>query len=205
MKGKLLINLLIIINLLIVLLFNLYPIIYKDHIMEYSNQYELDPYLVLAVIKVESNFDKDARSKKDAKGLMQISNQTGKWAFESLSLDNFTPTRLYDPKTNIRIGTWYLNKLIRQFDSIDLALASYNAGSGNVEGWLKDKAYSDDGTSLERIPFNETKEYVDKVNKSYTLYKKIYRKEYFLTENNILDKTIFKLRERATKYIRKLR
>ncbi|MDY0234698.1 MAG: lytic transglycosylase domain-containing protein [Gudongella sp.] len=184
---------------------SLYPLMYKDLINKYSQEYELDPFLVLSVIKRESSFDENAISKKHAKGLMQISDSTGQWAAESLNIEKYNMDLLYDPETNIRIGTWYLSKLIKQFGSIDLALAAYNAGSGNVQAWLKDNNYSEDGKSLSYIPFIETREYISKVEKSYNAYKIIYWHPYFLENENIFDNVCLKSRELIIKIVRKLR
>ena len=183
----------------------LYPILYKEYVNKYSKEYGLDPFLVLSVIKTESSFDENAISNKDARGLMQISDRTGKWAAESLNLKNYNVDSLYNPEINIKIGTWYLNKLIGQFRDIDLALAAYNAGSGNVQTWLKDKNYSKDGETLNQIPFNETREYISKVQKNYNIYRIIYWHPYFLENENIFDNVFLKTRELIVKIARKLR
>lgn len=154
-----------------------YPIGYKSMILEYSKEYNLDPYLVASIINVESKFDKDAISQKDARGLMQISPSTGKWASEVLELENYKEDILFDPETNIRIGTWFLSTLFKEFDgNLDLVLAAYNAGSGNVNKWLNDEKYIDDKNNLAIIPFKETEEYLVRVNKSYKVYSTVYKK-----------------------------
>ena len=146
-------------------------------IVEYSKEYDLDPYLVASIINVESKYDKDAISQKGARGLMQISPSTGKWASEVLGIDNYSEDILFDPETNIRIGTWYLDTLFKEFDyNLELVLAAYNAGSGNVSKWLKDEKYSNDRTSLSIIPFKETEDYLVRVNQSYKVYSTLYKK-----------------------------
>lgn len=205
MKSKIFIMLVIGIVFISVSIAAFYPIVYKDIVNKYSEEYELDPFLVLSVIKRESSFDEKAISKKDAKGLMQISDKTGQWAAESLNIENYSNDSLYDPETNIRIGSWYLNKLIKQFGDIELALTAYNAGSGNVQSWLKDKNYSDDGKSLVYIPFNETREYISKVQKSYEIYSIIYWHPYFLEEENVFDNIFLKSRDLIIKIVRKFR
>jgi soluble lytic murein transglycosylase len=158
----------------------LYPIKYKDMVIKYSATYGLDPYLVFALINVESHYKPDAESQKDAKGLMQITPSTGKWAAEKVGIGDFEDSMLYDPGVNLRLGCWYLSSLKNEFglreseSDIVLMLASYNGGSGNVKSWLKNKEYSPTGTSLEQIPFNETRHYVDKVLKEYEIYKLLY-------------------------------
>lgn len=154
----------------------MYPIDHLEYIKEYSEEFDLDPWLVVSVIWVESKFDSDARSSKDARGLMQVTPQTGAWAAEKLELEGYDDDMLYQPKTNINIGCWYLDNLRSEFDgNLDLVIAAYNGGSGNVTDWLKDNRYSDDGKSLKEIPFEETKNYVEKVFTTRDKYKEIYQ------------------------------
>lgn len=156
----------------------MYPIEHIEHIKKYSQEYNLDPFLVLSVIKVESKFDSQAVSNKDARGLMQITPQTGQWAAEKINIENYNDQLLYEPQVNIRIGTWYLDNLRTQFDGrMPLVIAAYNGGSGNVSKWLSDQRYSEDGKTLKEIPFNETKNYVEKVFNAYDKYKEIYEDE----------------------------
>lgn len=155
----------------------IYPYKYDEYINKYSDEYEIDPYLVLAVMKTESNFNKEAVSKKNAKGLMQIMDETGEWIAKEMEINYFTPSMLFDPELNIRMGCWYIKNLEEEFDgNSDLVLAAYNGGSGNVNKWLSDEEYSEDGENLSYIPFPETKKYVDKVKTSYSIYKYLYSK-----------------------------
>lgn len=156
----------------------MYPIEYKKYVDKYSEEYNLDPFLVLSIIKVESKFDEKATSNKDARGLMQVTPKTGEWAAEKIGIEGFESEQLYDPETNIKIGCWYLDNLRTQFDSnLQLIVAAYNGGSGNVTKWLADSEYSDDGKILKKIPFEETENYVTRVFSSYEKYKKIYAKD----------------------------
>ncbi|OGO80317.1 MAG: lytic transglycosylase [Clostridiales bacterium GWC2_40_7] len=153
----------------------MFPVKYKEYVSTYSGKYNLDPFLVLAIIKVESKFDPDAVSHKNARGLMQISLKTGQWGADVLKLDGYDGNSLYDPETNISIGCWYLNVLAEEFDgNTDLILAAYNGGSGNVREWLKNKAYSSTGKSLDKVPFRETDNYIKKVTNYRSIYKKLY-------------------------------
>lgn len=166
-----------------------YPISYQRLIDKYSKEFDVDPYLIAAIINVESRYDKDALSPKDARGLMQISSSTGHWGGKALSIEDFQLNTLFDPETNIRIGSWYLNTLSKEFDdNFQLILAAYNGGSGNVNKWIKNPQYSDDGKSLKEIPFKETKDYVDKVSKNYNIYKILYKDKF----NNISTDKEFK-------------
>lgn len=155
-----------------------YPLSYETHIKKYSKEYDINPYLVAAVIKVESNFEKEAISKKNARGLMQLTPSTAKWAAEKIKIDNFDVAMLFDPETNIRMGCWYINDLRREFGpDMKILLAAYNGGRGNVKKWLKDEEHSKDGKNLDYIPFKETDEYVKKVEVNYNIYKYLYGDE----------------------------
>ena len=156
-----------------------YPMSYRNSINIYSKQFNVDPYLVAAIINVESSYDKTAISNKEARGLMQISPTTGQWAAEDLSIEDFSLDLLFEPEINIMIGTWYLNMLSDEFDhNIQLILAAYNGGSGNVRKWLENDEYCEDGIYLKKIPFKETRDYVEKVLKNYKVYKILYRDEF---------------------------
>lgn len=159
---------------------NFYPMEYKDQVIKYSKIYDIDPCMVFALINVESHYDANALSNKDARGLMQITSSTGKWAAVKMGIKNFKESMLYNPEINIRIGCWYLNNLKSEFrldndeESSILVLAAYNGGSGNVEKWLTDKEYSQSGTTLDQIPFPETKQYIEKVFRDQKMYEWLY-------------------------------
>ena len=152
----------------------IYPLKHQDIITKYSDMYKLDPYLIMGIISCESGFKENANSHKGAMGLMQIKQDTAKWCIDHFEL-NADIKDIYSPETNIFIGCAYMSYLIEVFDGdIETAIAAYNAGQGNVKKWLVDKRYSDDGKSLKDIPFDETKDYVEKVLKRYDTYKKLY-------------------------------
>jgi len=110
-------------------------------ILKYSRKYKVDPALVLAIINAESEFEHPSISHKGAIGLMQLMPQTA----DQLGIDPF------DIEENIKGGIKHLSFLLSNFDSVELAVAAYNAGSGNVK---KHKGIP---------PFKETKRYVRKV------------------------------------------
>lgn len=158
-----------------VILKSFFPLEYEKSIIEYSEMYNVDPNLVAAVINTESKFVVDASSTKGAIGLMQIMPDTGKWIAEKLELSNFNEEIIADPEINIRMGTWYLKKLSEDFNGdYILVLAAYNGGPGNVTKWLEDEKYSSDGENLHKIPFKETKSYVQKVKFNHRIYKYLY-------------------------------
>ncbi len=144
-----------------------YPVAYSEYIYKYADENQLDPYLVMAVIKVESNFVPEAHSGY-AGGLMQLTEETAQWNADEMGISYFD---YMDPETNIKLGCHYLNHLIQNYDNIDTALAAYNGGMGNVAKWLSDSRYSDDGKTLKDIPFPETRNYVIKVNEAWTHYR----------------------------------
>lgn len=156
----------------------IYPLRYRENVAKYSARYNIDPYLVFAIIKAESNFNPKAVSRKSAKGLMQITDKTGAWGAEKTKIENFDTNALYDPEININIGCWYLSNLMKEFNgNIDLVIAAYNGGSGNVNEWIKNSANNRDGNMLPNIPFKETREFQKKVKKFYYIYRQLYEDE----------------------------
>lgn len=183
MKNKK-ITIVVLLVLFVVLLLNInnilkiiYPIKYSDYIYKYSKEYGLDPYLVAAVIKTESNYNTNAESAQKARGLMQITGTTGEWISSGMKITDFSNDKLFEPEYNIKMGCWYLNDLEKEFyGNTDLVLAAYNGGRGNVNKWLKNSDNSTDGRSLKYIPFKETDKYVKKVKTMYNIYIRLYRK-----------------------------
>ena len=153
----------------------LYPIEHKEIIIKYGQMHKVDPLLLAALIKTESNFEPRAESRKGAKGLMQITPSTGEWIAKTIGVNDFNEDMLFDPETNIMLGSWYIEHLTNYYKgSFELVFAAYNGGRGNVDKWLKDKNLSSDGITLDTIPFSETKNYLEKLRKNYNSYKIIY-------------------------------
>ncbi len=153
----------------------LFPGKYFETVTKYSKEYNIDPYLVLAVIKCESNFNINALSQKDAKGLMQIIDSTAAEANKNHTNQDID---LYDIDTNIRLGCKYLSTLISKYNgNYYLAICAYNAGIGNVGKWLKDGTidYNLNDEAENNIPFDETKKYLRKVINTYRIYKFLYK------------------------------
>jgi soluble lytic murein transglycosylase len=151
-----------------------YPRGYWKYVQKYSKEYGLDPYLVYAVIREESRFKSRALSRSWAHGLMQIIPSTGRSLSRLLGM-SYSRWKLYNPRVNIQMGTYYLANLIKRFDgSVELALAGYNGGPVRVKKWLKKYKKIDIDEFVEDIPFRETRNYVKKVIKSYYGYKRTY-------------------------------
>ncbi|MCM8710357.1 lytic transglycosylase domain-containing protein [Clostridium sp. SYSU_GA19001] len=173
---------LVIILLLIINVFYIvklcFPLRYTEWILRYSKEYDLSPYLVAAVIKTESNFKPKAKSNKGAYGLMQITSLTGEWAAKEMKIENYKEDMLLEPEFNIKMGCWYIDNLKKEFKgNMDLVLAAYNGGRGNVQKWLADLNNSKDGKNLHYIPFKETDQYVKRVKVNYNIYKFLYGKK----------------------------
>ncbi len=138
-----------------------------------ANRYGLDPNILLAVMRVESAYQKHIVSYAGAVGLMQIMPRTGQLIARELGREDFTPADLLDPRLNLEFAAWYLISLIHRFDGrLPLAIAAYNGGPHNVQRWIQESA---DGTPvdvlLERIPFTQTHRYVRKVLVYYDAYR----------------------------------
>lgn len=148
-----------------------YPVNYFDIINKNAKKYDLDPIFIASVIHAESKFRVLAHSNKDAKGLMQLTTRTAEWAATEIGLEDYTEDSVFEPQINIELGSWYLSRLLNQYDGdYVLALSAYNAGSGNVSKWLGDENYSKDGESLYYIPFPETRNYIERVEFNTKVY-----------------------------------
>lgn len=148
------------------------PLKYEGYIEKYSEEYGLDKYLVMGVIRAESSFRNDAHSGV-ARGLMQLTDDTARWIAGKLDID-YNEDMVLKPEVNIKMGCYYLAYLKEHFKDTIAALAAYNAGMGNVTEWLGDSRYSEDGKTLQSIPFGETKRYVKRVEILSRLYEKLY-------------------------------
>ena len=156
----------------------IYPLEHKEKIIKYGQIHKIDPPLLAALIKTESNFEAYAESSKGAKGLMQITPSTGQWIAQTIGLEGFEESMLFDPEVNIMLGSWYIEHLAEYYNgSFELVFAAYNGGRGNVDKWLKDKSLSSDGRILNEIPFPETENFVKKLKKNYYIYQHIYKWE----------------------------
>lgn len=137
---------------------------------KYGDKYGVDPYLVMAVIKVESSFDAHALSSSAAIGLMQIKMSTYGDICAEIGTE-YSEHALYDPETNVRAGTYYLSWLKGQLGEMRETIVAYYYGIGNVKRMLSDGEYSSDGVTLiyEKIP-DAAKSYLDRVLTEYNKY-----------------------------------
>lgn len=147
-----------------------FPIRYLD-IIE-ANAGELETSFVLAVIMAESSFNSHAESRVGAQGLMQLMPPTAADMAARMGMADFEPHHVWKPEINIAIGTFYLNWLKTRYNgNLDLVLAAYNAGLGRVDTWLADPELSQDGITLDTIPFPETYNYLNRIRQFQLIYR----------------------------------
>ncbi|MEX2415837.1 MAG: lytic transglycosylase domain-containing protein [Paenibacillaceae bacterium] len=172
----------------------IYPIHYQDEIRSASSQSQLDPFLVSAIIRVESNFKSDKISSKGAIGLMQLMPDTAEWITNITGSAENIANRLTIPEVNIQVGTWYISSLQKQFeqriakmdsnqDRIALVAAAYNAGPGNVNKWLEDGTWDGSYGKLAYIPFGETRHFVQRILYYYKKHERYYSEIWYNRES----------------------
>ena len=164
----------------------MYPCGHSSLVEKYAAEYSLPPELVYAIIRTESSFREDAVSPAGAKGLMQITDDTNDWIARVMGEKSWLDesdgstadghSELFEPELNIRRGCFFVRYLIDEFGRIEEALAAYNAGIGRVRGWLADADLTDEygGLEVDKIPIDETRNYIGKVLDAENKYKKLY-------------------------------
>lgn len=147
---------------------------YQDQITETSENFNIDPLLTASIVKVESDFDNDAQSHQGAQGLMQLLDDTARHSAEVIGMDYY-PEKLNDIDYNLKLGVGYYNYLIKYYNNQKLALAAYNGGVGNVDKWINDGVLDKENPDISKIPFEETRQYVTKIESTYDVYKTFYK------------------------------
>jgi len=149
------------------------PVRFESLIKRYSQQNDLDPYLILSLIREESFFKTDAVSTARAYGLMQILLGTAR----EVANKKIQRRDLFQPETNIRLGTKYLKHLINKYQGkTHLALAAYNAGDSRVDRWIERFGHAPDDEFIEMIPITATRTYVKNIYRNYFYYKLYHRR-----------------------------
>lgn len=152
-----------------------YPLLYVSEIRTAAEKYDVDIALICGIIKTESNFDPDAESDAGAYGLMQLTEDTFIWMQTFYREGNdYTFSDLSDPALNIDYGTQVISVLLEMYKDEDTAVCAYNGGLGNVDEWLADPQYSDDGIHLKTVPFPETENYRHLVAQNKSIYRQLY-------------------------------
>lgn len=159
-------------------LYDDYPIRYRELLLDAARRYNLDPRLLLAIMKQESGFNASAKSPAAARGLLQLVFDTAVKYNVAAGFPNLKPDDLYDPRTNIEIGSAYIAALKGMFSGLDEAVAaSYNAGEDNAARWLARTNPKDPGIFAAEVGFSETKNYVYKVMGNYRAYRTLYKED----------------------------
>ncbi|MGH7827516.1 MAG: tetratricopeptide repeat protein [Candidatus Binatia bacterium] len=152
-----------------------FPLAYWDKIREKAREQDLDPYLILALIRQESLFDTRARSSAAALGLMQLIPSTAVRIAKQIGLRPPGREELFEPEINLTLGTRYLKDLLHRYsNNWHKAIAAYNAGENAVDRWEREIETEDSEEFVERIPYFETRQYVKLVLRNHRIYKRIY-------------------------------
>ncbi len=155
----------------------LFPMPYEKSLRARSKPHKLDPYLMAALIRQESEFNPGAISSAGARGLMQIMPATGKRIAARLGIRGFRSRHLYRADTSLRFGTFHFRKIQDRFKHrIAYTLAAYNAGEHRVEEWMTRENFKDLEEFTETIPFTETRGYVQSVFRNAQIYRALYGK-----------------------------
>ncbi len=154
---------------------NTYPLKYQTEIQTACEKYGVDQTLIYGVIKTESDFDPNAKSAAGAIGLMQLMPETFTWMQTMYKDENqYSFEDLYDPALNIDYGVETLSVLLKMYGDEETAVCAYNGGLGNVNQWLENSEYSDDGKTLKKVPFAETDNYRRTVERNKSIYQYLY-------------------------------
>ncbi|HUJ27619.1 MAG TPA: transglycosylase SLT domain-containing protein [Myxococcales bacterium] len=151
-----------------------YPLAFREEIARAAQSFSIPADLLQALMREESALDPRALSSTGALGLTQVMPATARALARKLRIQDYQTARLYEPSVNIRIGGAYLGELYARFQHPALALASYNAGPGNVSGWLKARGTLPLDAFVEEIPLDETRGYVKRCLRSFAAYQFLY-------------------------------
>jgi soluble lytic murein transglycosylase len=165
-----------------------FPVYYSNQVHNNALRHDLDPAIVLGLIRQESIFNKDAESSVGARGLMQIMPRTGMQIARELKEKWLSDNSLFNPDVNVRYGAFYYKKLLKQFHGhFALAIAAYNAGSGRVAKWLPSAQSVPADIWIETIPFKETRKYVTSVLSYSIIYQQLMQRKGLKIKELMLD------------------
>ena len=152
----------------------LFPKPYWYDLKRFSTSNGLDPNLVAALIRQESEFNPNAVSRSNAVGLMQLLPRVGRDVARQQKLRSFTTNQLFTPAINLQLGTHYFRTMVDKFGAVEYALAAYNAGDDRVQEWQGMAKYRDVAEFVESIPFTETRDYVQAIVRNANMYRLLY-------------------------------
>lgn len=152
-----------------------YPVMFKGDLLRFAKMRKVDPRFLLAIMKQESSFRPTAKSPSAARGLLQLVFDTAMKYNKKAGFPNLQPDDLYNPTTNISIGSLYVAELKDQFDGVYEAIAaSYNGGEDNAARWMARSKPKEPAIFSAEVGFAETKHYVFKVMNNYRVYRELY-------------------------------
>jgi soluble lytic murein transglycosylase len=152
-----------------------YPFPYRAMIAAEAKERGLDPFLVAALIRQESTFKARISSGVGAMGLMQVMPETGRRLAQASDIRQWDPEILYNPEINVHLGVRYLADQMRHYrGSLPSVFSAYNAGPTRVERWKSFPEYRDEELFTERIPYEETRDYVKILTRNIAIYRGLY-------------------------------
>jgi soluble lytic murein transglycosylase len=155
-----------------------FPVPYRSELLRHARPRDIDPRFVLAIMKQESSFRPGAKSPAAARGLLQLVFDTAIRYSKQTGYAALKPDDLYDPATNIAIGSLYIAELKREFGGMYEAIAaSYNGGEDNALRWLERTRPKEAAIFASEVGFAETKNYVYKVMSNYRVYRELYNED----------------------------
>ncbi len=149
----------------------LYPSPYNERVREIEAEFSIPPGLVHSLMRQESGFDPEVRSPVGAEGLMQLMPSTAEQAAKEARLEGFDPREVTAPEINLRLGGFYIGKLLKTFEGgVPLAVAAYNAGPTALSRWVEKAKDHETDVFVARIPYQETRNYVVRVMGNFARY-----------------------------------
>jgi soluble lytic murein transglycosylase len=153
----------------------LFPLPYRADVVRAASEKNLDPYLLAGLIRQESEFDPQARSRANALGLTQVRPVTGRLFARQVGIKRFSSQLLFQPAANLKIGVSIFSSMLQQNGGkLEQTLAAYNAGPNRAAEWLAWNTYREPAEFVESIPFTETRDYVQAVLRNADLYRRLY-------------------------------
>ncbi len=152
-----------------------FPMPFRACVEQYSRAQGLDPFLVSALIRQESEFNPKVISRANAYGLMQLLPSTGRQLARHFRIRRFNANQLLAADRNVQLGTYFFHDLLNSFDGqVELALASYNAGPGRAKLWRTWGPFREQAEFIETVPFHETRGYIQIVLRNADVYRRLY-------------------------------
>jgi len=152
-----------------------FPMPYRSDLERFAKQNDMDPFLIAALIRQESEFNPKAVSRANARGLTQILPSTGRELSRRLNVKPYTTARLFQPVVNLQLGTFYLKSMTASLGGhAEAALAAYNAGLSRAHAWLSWSEFREPAEFIETVPFTETRAYIQTVLRNADVYRRLY-------------------------------